>query len=75
MEHEYDGDTDCNWCTRYSHQRIDKPTEGFGNKRVSGHHLNYIIVEIAQNTKKSPGDLRRLAVTKTPMKDHQLTMV
>ena len=28
-----------------------------------------------QNTEKSPGDLRRLAITQTPMKDHQLTPV
>ena len=30
---------------------------------MSGDHPNYSIVEIDQNTKKSPGDLRRLAVT------------
>ena len=34
-----------------------------GNKRVNGDHPNYNIVEIGQNTEKSPGDLRRLAVT------------
>ena len=27
------------------------------------------------NTEKSPGDLRKLAVTQTPVKDHQLTFV
>ena len=31
---------------------------------------NYSIVEIGQNTEKSPGDLRRFAITQTPMKDH-----
>ena len=31
--------------------------------------LEYII-EIDQNTEKSPGDLRRLAVTQTPVKDN-----
>ena len=41
---------------------------------TNGDHPNYII-EIGQNTEKSPGDLRRLAVTKTPVKDHQLTLV
>ena len=30
------------------------------------------IVKISQNTEKSPGELRRLAVTQTPMKDDQL---
>ena len=28
-----------------------------------------------QNTEKSPGDLRWLAVTQTPLKDHQLTLM
>ena len=42
---------------------LDKGTRGLGNKRTSGDHPNYSIIEIGQNTKKSPGDLRRLAVT------------
>ena len=33
------------------------------------------IVENGQNTEKSPGDLRRLAVTQTSMKNHQLTLM
>ena len=36
---------------------------------------NYIIVENGQNTDKSPGDLRRLTVTQTPVKDHQLKLM
>ena len=35
----------------------------FVNKKKSGDHPNYCIIEIGQNTEKSPGDLRRLAVT------------
>ena len=35
---------------------------------------NYII-ENSQNTEKSPGDVRRLPVTQTPVKDHQLTLM
>ena len=31
--------------------------------------------KIVQNTKKSPGDLRTLAVTQTPKKNHMLTLV
>ena len=31
--------------------------------RTRGDHPNYCVTEIGQNTKKSPGDLRRLAVT------------
>ena len=36
---------------------------------------NYSIVDISQNTEKSPGDLRRHAVTQTSVKDYQLTLV
>ena len=36
---------------------------------------NYSIVKISENTEKGPGDLRRLAVTQTHVKDHQLTLV
>ena len=67
VEHENDGYTNCNWCSWYSHQRISKKTRGNGNKRTSGDNPNYSIVEIGQNTEKSPGDLRRLVVTETPM--------
>ena len=35
-------------------------TGGLGNKRMSGDHPNYSIIEIGQNTEKSPRDLRRL---------------
>ena len=33
------------------------------------------IVENCQNTKKSPGDLRRLAVTQTSVKNHRLSLM
>ena len=32
MEHESDGDINCNQCIRYSHQRIGKGTGSIGNK-------------------------------------------
>ena len=41
---------------------------------ISGDYPNYRIVEISQNTEKSPGDLRRLAVTQT-LVEKQLTLV
>ena len=31
---------------------------------------NYYVIVIGQNTEKSPEDLRRFAVTQTPVKDH-----
>ena len=75
MEYESDGDTNSNWCARYSHQKIGTGTGGLGNKRMSGDHPNNSLVKIGQNTEKSPGDLRRLAVTQTPVESHQLTLV
>ena len=75
MEHESNGDTNCNWGAQNSHQRIDKEIGGLGDKRTSGDHRNHIIVEIGQNTKKSPGNLGRLAVSKTPVRNHLQTLV
>ena len=46
-----------------------------GDKRTSGDPPNYGIADFGQNTEKSPGGPRRLAVTQTPVKDHQQTMV
>ena len=40
-----------------------------------GDHPNYYIIENGQNTEKSSGDLRRLAITQTPVKDHQLKLM
>ena len=73
MEHENDGDTNCNWCALYSDQRIGIRTGGLGNKKTSGGYQNYNIVDIGHNTKKSSGDLRRFAVT--PVGNQQLTLV
>ena len=50
-------------------------TGGVGNKSAREDHQNYNIIENDQNTEKSPGDLRRLTVTPTPMKDHLLTLM
>ena len=38
-------------------------------------HPDNSIVKIGLNTEKSPGDLRRLAVTWTPFKDQQLALM
>ena len=63
MEHESDGDTNCNRCARYNPKRTDKVTEGHGNKSTSRDHPNHSNFKIGQYTEKSPGDLRRLDVT------------
>ena len=75
VEHESDVYTNCNWCSWYSHQRIIKGTGEFGNKRTNEDHPNYYIIEIGQNTEKSPGKLMRLTVTQTSVKDHQQTLM
>ena len=59
MEHESDGDTNCNLYAWYSHQRIGTEIGGLGNKRTYEAYFNYSIVEIGKNTTKSPGDLWR----------------
>ena len=74
MLYESDGDTNCKWRAQYNHKSIGTETGGLGNKRSSGDHPNNSIVEIGQNTKKSTGDLRKLAVTQTPVENYQLTL-
>ena len=65
----------CNKYAQYSHQRIGTGSGGLGNKRSSGDHPNYNIAKICQNNKKSPGDLKTLAVTWTLVENHQLILV
>ena len=55
-------------------QRIGIETGRHGNKRTSRDHSDYGI-KIGQNTKKVLGDLRSLAVTQTPERNHLLTLV
>ena len=44
-------------------KRLLKRLEELVNKRTSVDHPSYYIIEIGQNTEKSPGDLRRFAIT------------
>ena len=55
-------------------RRIIKGPGRLGNKRMSEDHPNYYIIENSQNTEKNPEDLRRLAVTQTSVRDHQLRL-
>ena len=50
-------------------------TGGLGNNGTSGDYPDDSIGEIGQNTEKSPGDLWRLTVSQTPVKDHRLTLM
>ena len=47
---------------------------GFGIWRMCGDYPDDSIIEDDQHTEKSLGDLRRLDVTQTPVKHHQLTL-
>ena len=74
-KYESDYDHNCNWWARKNPQRFDKGTGKMRNQRACGDYWDYKIIKIGQNTEKSPGDLKRLAVAQTPLKDHQLTLM
>ena len=71
VEHEDIGDTNCNWRASNGFQRLEE----LEISRKSRDQSNLQHCEIDQNTEKSPGELRRLDVTHTPVKDHQLMLV
>ena len=75
MEHEGDDCTNRDWCFWYRHRKSIKGTGGLEKKKTSGNHPNYYIIENGQDTEKSPGDLGRLAVTQTPMRNHLLKLM
>ena len=54
---------------------MDNVAGGLGNKRKSGNHPKDSIIKIGQNAEKSPGDLRRLAVSQTPVEGLRLTLI
>ena len=54
---------------------VTKRPGRFRSWRPSGDHPNNSIIENDKNTENCPADLRRLAVTQTPVKDHQLTLM
>ena len=55
--------------------RQHKHQQNKNNQNTKIDHSKYCIIEIDQNTEKSLGDWRKLAVTQTPMKDNQLTLI
>ena len=75
MKHKSDDDTNGKWCSLDDPQRLGKEAGRAGNRRMSRDHLNYLIFKICQNTEKSPGDPRRLVVTRTPVKYHERTLM
>ena len=65
---ESDCDTNCKW-----RAWLSKETGENGNWRTIRDHPNYCIIEVGQNTEKSPGNQRRLVAA--PQKEPQLMMV
>ena len=62
-------------CSWYNHQKFGQRTGGLQNKKTSEEDSNYKIAAIGQNTEKSPGDLRRLVVTHSPVKNQRLKLM
>ena len=54
---------------------ITKRPGGLGSWRTNTDSPNNSVTENSQNPERSPRDLRRLAVTQTPVKNHQLTLI
>ena len=47
-----------------------KEARRVGNRGTNRNRPNYSIVKMDQNTEKSHRDLRKLAITQTPLKEH-----
>ena len=63
------------WCIRNSPQESGEEIGGMWNQWENRTFPDYDIAEIGKNTVKSPEDLRRHALTQTPVKDHRLTLL
>ena len=74
LGYEDDSVTDCSWCTWNGLQRFGKIV-GIGKQGMNRSHLDHKIVEMDENTEKCPGGLRKLIVTQTPVKNHQLKLI
>ena len=75
MDNERDNNTTYNWCAKYGRQRFGKRPRRARNRKTWRDHPKYNISRIGENTEKSPGGLRRLAVVQIPAKDYQPTLV
>ena len=74
MEHESEGDTKCNCALGTVTKGLEPRLEDLEIRGQVETIQNDCIIDIGQNTKKSPGDLR-LAVTQPSMEHNQLTLV
>ena len=63
-----DSNTNRNWRALNAPQRFGKGAAIAGNLRTNRDHPNYSITKIGFDTEKSPGVLKRLAVSQTPLR-------
>ena len=75
VNHEVDSDTNSGGSVSNGPQKLAKETVRREDQSKRRDPLDYIIFENGQYTQVNPIDNRRLAVSQTPVKDHQLTMV
>ena len=75
VEHDSNDCANCDWCVRHRNDRIIKGPGGLGIWRMGGDYPNDSIAKDGQNPETSPGDLWRLSVTQTPVKNHQITLM
>ena len=75
MEHESNDCANCDWSVRHNNYRFIKRSGRLGNWRTDRDYPNDSIAKKDQNPETSPGDLRRLAVTQTLVKNHQFTLM
>ena len=66
-EHEYEGDTNCNWYTWNGPKGFGRKTGGTGNQRKNWDYPNQRIIQINSNT---PEEFWKFAVAQTVVKDH-----
>ena len=55
-------------------EQLEKGWRNWKSEMKKRDHPDYGIVKIGLNTEQSSGDPRKLAVTQTSVKDHQLTL-
>ena len=75
MEYEGYSGTNFRWFTWKNPQRINKGTWRLRNQWASRDLADDGMIKIGQNTKKSPGDLKKLAITQIPVRNRDLTLV
>ena len=75
MEHEGDSDSNCNWRTWNNPKGLMKGLEDLKIRGQVETIQTKALLRSGQNTEKSPGDWKRIAVTQTLMRNHQLMRV